>query len=620
VANGVDAAPGDTTHHRPDRLGLPRKHVLVISHAGPAVPPDLVVAAGDAFAYLTLPVDHVVLPGLHVFISGTGPEDMIDPPSGRLLLSLSLGARRVDGRRLQWEELLALLTDGPRGAAAVCAPFAAIGRADTERPVRAATDDFGLRHLFFRSGAGWAAVSTAGSLLARLRGDVLDQEAVGFYSLAGCYPHDRTPWSAVRRLSRGSVVSLAEGRLTLETTAEHAVPAGRTDSFADAVEQGRQVISEVVRDALGDRDRVTLELSGGLDSRMLLAAVPSRDRARLKAITLGSPGEPDLEVAVAVAHQLGIAHQVVPRGTDGLDEATCLELVDTGARRVDFSANPLATAALVAAERSLGQGPRLTGQNGEFSRGFYYGAQPDLAWTPTVLARALARWRVFANDRIDPTVLRADVRKDIQDVATAQVVGELRAAGTDWLSATDELYLRLRMQSWVGADFSAASLDRELLAPFFDPRFVAWARSCRPRHKRASRLFAAVLTSLDPVLADVPLASGGTPRELATGGVKGAASRTTTAGSKIVRKVGQQMRRTDRPAVGAAVLAAGVRSAWASGRRDPSSLLSCDLLDHVVVEDIVVGRRAASTATTGLLVDLDGAIAACGAVEGKSPS
>jgi hypothetical protein len=52
------------------------------------------------------------------------------------------------------------------------------------------------------------------------------------------------------------------------------------------------------------------------------------------------------------------------------------------------------------------------------------------------------------------------------------------------------------------------------LSPFFDPRFIAFARRTAPADKRGSRAMAAVLEALDPELAALPLDGRPSPAAL----------------------------------------------------------------------------------------------------------
>ena len=101
------------------------------------------------------------------------------------------------------------------------------------------------------------------------------------------HPQDRG--GAVRRLAGGRVRRRSLPREAMQP------PGGST---SELIEQGARTIQTLVEAAIAAHDEApTLELSGGIDSRALLAAIPPHVRPRLRTITLGTPTSPDLVVA-----------------------------------------------------------------------------------------------------------------------------------------------------------------------------------------------------------------------------------------------------------------------------------------------------------------------------------
>ena len=84
---------------------------------------------------------------------------------------------------------------------------------------------------------------------------------------------------------------------------------GWVDAYIDA-------LGRAIDDRVDPRDVLGCTLSGGLDSRTLLALLRDRGHAP-RAITFGTPGHPDREVAVAVAKAAGAEHLVTDIPPDG---------------------------------------------------------------------------------------------------------------------------------------------------------------------------------------------------------------------------------------------------------------------------------------------------------------
>ena len=242
-------------------------------------------------------------------------------------------------------------------------------------------------------------------------------------------------------------------------------------------------------------------------------------------------------------------------------------------------------------------------ENGEFGRGFYYALLPR--WTPNVAAsvRALGRWRVFANDRVDDELLRPEARARGENEATA-ALRRLVPRGP-FLASTDELYLNMRMTRWLGPAYTIASRSRVVLAPFLDDRYLSWVRSVSPTRRRGSRALAAVLHELDSGLSSLPLAGGPEPRVVAEGGLR--ATRATIPGfrRKLVAKACQRVRPVSRAPAGAAALAGLVQLAWAQRSNALEAAAASPLVRPEIVSAIARGIRPASASTVGFLLALE---------------
>lgn len=551
--------------------------LLVVSVARADAPPDLDSATraireiGDAH------VDHA-------------------PPAPGVVISLSNGLRTPMGAFVAPDRAMAT-NIVPPGAVAWTTPNGWC----------AASDAAGIYHLYWCQGRGWAAISTSAVALGRLGASGPDRDALGVAAFAGHALESATVVAGVRLLRSGEVCRLSEGRVNLLRVAPR--PTLDADGWIDEMAAVRRTGAEIVRSIVDDRllaaSSPVLELSGGLDSRLILAAIPPERRRGLAAFTLGHPGSADAIVAVEIARRTGLDHRCIDMS--GLaripaDEAEAL--VVSAGREADWSGNAVTLAVLRWAEsRVADDRPRLSGQNGEFGRGFYYALLPR--WTPNIGAsvRTLGRWRAFVNDRVDDELLRPEARAHGESEAIA-ALRRLVPQGP-FLAATDELYLDMRMARWLGSAYTIASRSRAVLAPFLDDRYLSWVRSVNPTRRRGSRALAAVLHELDADLGSLPLAGGPVPRVLAEGGLR--ATRATIPGfsRKLVAKARQRARPVSRAPVGAAALAGLVQLAWAQRADALEAAAGSPLVRPEIVLAIARGTRPASAATVGFLLALE---------------
>ncbi|HVX47415.1 MAG TPA: asparagine synthase-related protein [Mycobacteriales bacterium] len=489
------------------------------------------------------------------------------------------------------------------GARGQTPPFAACTIVPDE--ITASTDACGIKHVHLADGRNWSAVSTSSLALSTMVGRGLDVEAVSHYAMIGAYHGNETPYTGVHKLAPGTTIRLRGGRSRITSYLPTAAPDPGSLDRRDLITSGADAVSTAVAAALDRHPGAALELSGGLDSRMILAGIPRTQRPGRDAVTLGTPGSAEWGIAEHIARTEGLHHIQLDLGELAglaLDDAALL--VSTAARRRDGAGNALAFGVLDWAERRFATGPRLTGQNGEYARGFYYPGQPDWPSVRPSLVSTLGRWRIFTNDPVDPALFAADVR----DLRRAWSLDRLHQAiprhGGRWLDATDEYYLRERMRNWLGAEWSASSMDRAILAPFFHPDYLTWARSCPPGQKRGSRIFCRALAALDDRLAALPSTSGSSPACIGAPGARSALRRSATIGGKVVAKGRQRIRHEGKPAVGADALAVSIQQLWAKDPHVLDGVAALPFLDGAVVTDVAAGTRPADPATIAFLVDL----------------
>lgn len=500
-------------------------------------------------------------------------------------------------------DLGALLTAGGTGLAAFVPPFAAAHRAGTGAPVLIAGDWLGFRQLYRWTAPGVAAVSTSARALAVLAGGGFDDAGLGAQALIGWQIGDATIFPGVTALPPATIATLHEGHLT---TRRYAEPLARPDTapdLDDAVAEMAAILREFESSYVARHPDTVLQLTGGHDSRILLAAIPPEQRAGLHAMTLGTPGSADVRIAAALSRSEGLHHHVHRMDEQRWPEpAEAHHLALDAARALECLASPLALAPLLLAESHLEQGHRLSGLGGEVARGFYYAGQPSTAVTSPQLVERLARWRLFSNEAVDP----AAVDPDVLAAARASTLERLTAAfpAGDWLRATDDFYLLHRMHRWAGVHGTVAAVRRHFINPMFDRRFIELALAVAPAGKRDSRLLGRLMTRLDPALAAIPLDSGLVPARLGTRSLRSRIETRTVEARKIAGKVGQRLTRGRRPQLGATEYAALVLTHWRADTKACAALYSVPALRHDWLDGLLNGTHTADATTVAFLINL----------------
>ncbi|MEV4277859.1 hypothetical protein [Actinoplanes xinjiangensis] len=538
-----------------------------------------------------------------VAVAADRTDEVVPPLTGAFTVPLGRMARTRQGDVSP--ATLGGMIERREDLAALLPPFAALHRGGPGEPLAVAGDWLGFHQLFWWQGDGVAAVSTSARALAALTGEGLDARGVGVLGLVGWQVGDTTPFRSVRALPPGTVATLRAGEVTLERYAsDAAAPApAQPPALDDAVAEMADILRAWQTGYMEDHPETVIQLTGGHDSRILLAAVPDKLKEGMRALTLGEPSAPDVVIAARLAARYGMRHEVYRTDlqTDPTPERAW-ELTLQAARDLECQASPLALAPLLVAEGELEQGHRLGGLGGEVARGFYYAGQTGAASTSGELVHRLARWRLFSNEAVEADAVDPEFLQSARADTLALLEGYFPAG--DWLRATDDFYLWHRMHRWAGSHGTVAAVRRHYVNPMFDQRFVQLALAVAPDDKRDSLLLGRLMTRLDPGLAAIPLDSGLTPARLAhrTFGTRLAAK--SVIARKAVRKVRQRVAGGRRPQLGAGGMSRLVLTHWRAHPDVVAGLRDLPQVRREWLDGVLSGERAAEPTTIAFLVNL----------------
>lgn len=527
----------------------------------------------------------------------------IAPPEDSAPILLSRAPRLPSGP-VGREQLAQIWSDGGgRGLAAVLPPFAAL-RTD-QGGIEVTTDALGHRHLYYGETPDSSVVSTSARAVATWLGADLDREAVAVQSLLGWQLRNRTLFRGVHKLPAGHILRLSDGRTQVRRYEPESPP--QRLELAEAIPAAAAVLRDSLSTYLDDHPDALLQLSGGQDSRLVLGAIPEHRRTGLRAMTLGLPNDPDVQIAQRLAARYGMRHQLISvEGLDAVSAEDAHTMVTLAARRLEFMSDPLAFASLSWIEQHLEQGPRITGIGGEFVRGNYYFGPAVRLPVTRGLTRALSSWRLFSHESAAPEIFQPDFREWAISFTLDDLHGILSSLDPDWLTSTDEFYMEY-MRRWAGVSTTATALDRQVCQPLLDGRFIAIARGLRPADKAGNRFVSRLQVELDPALARIPLDERLAPIVYARTTPKHLALRSAWKAGQVVGKVRQLLQRRQRASVGGPALARKVVEFW---RAHPESLTHVRDLGIVRpdwLDDLVSGRTEAGTSTVALLVNLTAA-------------
>lgn len=494
-----------------------------------------------------------------------------------------------------------------KGLAELSAPFGAAAAADGA--VTVAADWLGLRHLYGVQGDGWAAAGTSARELARMAGRGLDREALGVYRLVGHFLDQDTAFRGVKKLRPGHSWTLSDGRLV-----ENEIPPGdfraeRVPSADEAVREMAGILREAMERCLDLFPDAVFQLSGGLDSRLLLAAVPPSRRAGLGALTLEAPDSGDGRVAAALARRYGMRRDVIDLAELGrLGPAETHRLVVGTALSREQVLSPLHLGMLEWVEGRTTDAPRISGLGGELSRGMYYPMQRRRPAVERKAVERLARWRIFSLDPVAAECLDAEFARESEATALDRLQHVFAGFGGDWLSATDAYYYRQRYHRVIGASLTASCTEHPGVNPLLHPRFVALAEALPPDAKRGSRFNARLVAALDPELAALPMDTGVRPSALTAPRPVTAARTARAQGGKVWTKTRQ---RISKRGEAVSVTSALTRSLVEHWRAEPHLLepvAATGFLSREWLDRMLAGSAVPAPATAGFIALLEAAL------------
>jgi asparagine synthase (glutamine-hydrolysing) len=484
-------------------------------------------------------------------------------PQGVTLLCR--GVVDVDGGVAGPAELEPRLRSG-EGLERLGAPYAAM-LVETDRAVIAA-DHVGFRHVYGARREGWAAVSTSAREVADQIGAQLDFEALAAQRMLGYHLGDATAFAGVRKLPAAHYWRLGEGLLdAVPYPAPDKVNFLAKGATGDLVARHAARLRAIMCGFLDEHDDVVLELSGGLDSRLILAAVPPERRKEITGFTIVQSGSQDAVVARELAARYGMRHiEAEIEGVSAFDPATAYRMALDAARSQDGMGAPLSAALYEWAETEVAEAPRLSGHGGELARVGYYVLQPNRPKQTSELAdRFFNMW--YAKDSgVPDRCLAPEWAAESREISFRRVREVFAGFGdVDWMTAMDYFHLRERLQRWGGITITNGCQHRVTFNPLLDWEVFTIMMSLPHRRRWSSQQVVDVLELLDPELARMPLASGMRPtvlrrppmvtRMVGETPVRKFALR---AGRKIMR----QRRGQRRSAVGVPALAALVVQHW----------------------------------------------------------
>ncbi len=310
--------------------------------------------------------------------------------------------------------------------------------------------------------------------------------------------------NGVERLGSNGYLNVSRGRIEA-LHSEPWLPKFQEYNASDAVRSLETLIEALVQYPM----KLALGLSGGFDSRFLLALLLDAGRDLFGVYTVGEPGHPDVQIATKIAGRLGLQHQHIHEPLP--DPDNCMAMMSSYAVRTHLIeavstvsklrySSKLRTSGCFAIDGGFGE----IGRRGLFKRLERFGKKGIYEKDASQLADILwlNRAPIFAPD-VQKT-MRAGAVEELQGV-----LDKMPSAKEIGLANFVDLFsMRTRVPNYGGPEQSRLDAEVLIITPFIQPSYVQTVINVSASERVNGRFYNRVIRERAPQLTRFSLVKG----------------------------------------------------------------------------------------------------------------
>jgi hypothetical protein len=376
-----------------------------------------------------------------------------------------------------------------------------------ERTLTVATDHLGRLHAFYAVTARGAVIATSAIAAARLFPSDPDPIAFNEMLATGSIFEDRSPFRDIHRITAASVYEFREGALTLaRSKPEMLWDSSFLSKPHETVEKVADVLQESVGTLLRKRRAPLSDLTGGLDSRLLLGLM-LRTGLKPHLTVTGTSDEPDVKVARGIADRIGLPiaiEDISPPDGSRLvfeDVLTAAALSEGGFDPVSYS--------LIERIHCAHAGQfdvSINGSGGELLRNYWWDKAHITGKNPGSVSEAAQR---FTRGADIPRIVHRELQFEPGSHFAAVIARSLdRVGDLPAYAKLDHVYLFLRMQCWQGSIASATNQIWPAVSPYLQRGALEAVLSLSPQLRLGAKAMYQMMGLCSTALATYPLENG----------------------------------------------------------------------------------------------------------------
>ncbi len=369
--------------------------------------------------------------------------------------------------------------------------------------IKAGTDTLGLFPIWLYEKNHQVRLSTSRSELAKLSDSTVDADNARTLMAFGQLFDDQCLWQHTKQLPGRTTLVIDSQRGVKKTTDHSSLLGNETTKFDDALE----ALVESVRKCFNEDNQPLISLSGGLDSRLLLAAAKALGKSPT-GLTYGGAHSADVKIAKQLAQATDISLFTGGNQAQHWNWSALKRIAQLGGGEVPLHhAHALLDASLL--EQSAGR-MLLTGTGAETTRAFYYDrGMPGYS----LLGKSILRDSLMskAQQYIQQEFFKTaepffQLAPEFREPLLRHLQGKLNEHVMDFQTPArflDNFYLQNRVTRMVASGQQLLDQHYQRSHPFLDKDALFHMAHLPVRYKLASTFHRKAIQKLAPELADI---------------------------------------------------------------------------------------------------------------------